>query len=270
MPTAVIQNSRERESAFEGFEDYNFVPSLCDSACSDKRHLDLSAYASQITTLQKHSGRSSLQLNAGQQATISVTLSDSSQDRPRAPVKYSTSIHSCTPGIKLLDSISFPNDTAQPVFSPSRNSIIVIGAWVKEGQDCNTGTYLNNQIIVGMQNGSGSSVTTLLPSGPIIEGWQRYEGIISIPANVLTMTITMKASGSVPVYFDDLRIHPFNATMKSFVYHPSNLRLMAQLDENNYATFYEYDDDGTLIRVKRETEKGIQTIKETRSALLKQ
>jgi len=44
---------------------------------------------------------------------------------------------------------------------------------------------------------------------------------------------------------------------------------MADLDENNYASFYEYDDDGTLIRVKKETEKGVITIKETRSALTK-
>ena len=50
---------------------------------------------------------------------------------------------------------------------------------------------------------------------------------------------------------------------------PVNLRLMAELDENNYATFYEYDDDGTLVRLKKETERGIKTIKETRSALLK-
>jgi hypothetical protein len=45
---------------------------------------------------------------------------------------------------------------------------------------------------------------------------------------------------------------------------------MAQLDENNYATFYEYDDDGTLVRVKKETERGIKTISETRSALIKE
>ena len=57
--------------------------------------------------------------------------------------------------------------------------------------------------------------------------------------------------------------------MKSYVYDPVSLRLMAELDENNYAAFYEYDDDGTLIRVKKETEKGIMTIKETRSALIK-
>jgi hypothetical protein len=55
--------------------------------------------------------------------------------------------------------------------------------------------------------------------------------------------------------------------MKSYIYNATNLRLMAELDENNYATFYEYDDDGTLIRVKKETERGIMTIKESRSAL---
>ena len=40
---------------------------------------------------------------------------------------------------------------------------------------------------------------------------------------------------------------------------------MSELDENNYATFYEYDDDGSLVRVKKETERGVKTIKETRT-----
>lgn len=55
--------------------------------------------------------------------------------------------------------------------------------------------------------------------------------------------------------------------MKDFVYDSKSLRLMAELDENNYATFYDYDDQGALIRVKKETEKGIMTIQETRSVL---
>jgi hypothetical protein len=54
--------------------------------------------------------------------------------------------------------------------------------------------------------------------------------------------------------------------MKSYVYDPINLRLTAELDANNYASFYEYDDEGTLIRTKVETKEGIKTIKETRSA----
>jgi hypothetical protein len=80
----------------------------------------------------------------------------------------------------------------------------------------------------------------------------------------------MMATSSANVFFDDIRLHPFNANMKSFVYSPINLRLLAELDENNYATFYEYDDEGTLIRVKKETERGVKTIKESRSALIKQ
>jgi hypothetical protein len=103
----------------------------------------------------------------------------------------------------------------------------------------------------------------------MIEGWQRFAMVVNIPANATSMSLTLQASDSSTTYFDDIRILPFNAEMKSYVYNPVNLRLMAELDESNYATFYEYDDDGTLIRVKKETERGIQTIKETRSALLK-
>jgi hypothetical protein len=44
---------------------------------------------------------------------------------------------------------------------------------------------------------------------------------------------------------------------------------MGEMDENNFATFYEYDDEGILIRVKKETERGIMTIKETRSSYRK-
>jgi hypothetical protein len=42
------------------------------------------------------------------------------------------------------------------------------------------------------------------------------------------------------------------------------LRLMAELDERNYAKLYEYDEEGKLIRVKKETEKGVMTIQENR------
>ena len=53
--------------------------------------------------------------------------------------------------------------------------------------------------------------------------------------------------------------------MKSYVYDPINMRLVAELDERNYATMYEYDEEGKLVRVKKETERGIMTIKENRN-----
>ncbi|MNT78232.1 hypothetical protein D3C72_2174470 [compost metagenome] len=57
--------------------------------------------------------------------------------------------------------------------------------------------------------------------------------------------------------------------MKSFVYDPLTLRLFAQLDENNYATFYEYDAEGKLVRTKKETDKGILTLSESRMSAAK-
>jgi len=54
--------------------------------------------------------------------------------------------------------------------------------------------------------------------------------------------------------------------MKSYIYDPRTLRLSAELDENNYATYYDYDEEGQMVRVKKETIRGIKTIKETRAS----
>jgi hypothetical protein len=143
-----------------------------------------------------------------------------------------------------------------------------VSAWIKEDALCAGGVYTNSRVEVQFSTGATS---VLLPKGPVIDGWQRVEEIVNIPSSAFYLRIRLRSmNSSIPVFFDDVRIHPFNANMKSFVYNPINLRLMAELDENNYATFYEYDDEGTLIRLKKETERGIKTIKETRSALLKQ
>jgi hypothetical protein len=155
-------------------------------------------------------------------------------------------------------------------FSPIQGQKVVVSAWVKQDQPCVSGNYDNAAISVAFNNNTGTNYFNFTPTGNIIEGWQRIEDTLTIPQGASSMTLNLRATSGTPVFFDDIRVHPFNANMKSFVYNPVNLRLMAELDENNYATFYEYDDEGTLIRVKKETEKGIKTIKETRSALLKE
>jgi YD repeat-containing protein len=70
-------------------------------------------------------------------------------------------------------------------------------------------------------------------------------------------------------WFDDLRAYPEAGNMESYVYDNINHRLLAKLDANNFATFYEYDKEGNLIRVKRETEIGIVTLKEIRQSTVK-
>lgn len=162
---------------------------------------------------------------------------------------------------------------------------MLFSAWVREDAlPANQTSYSNNQVTLSFFNGnnaisqvqydgngyplpgSDQLTVTLTPGGSLIDGWQRYTGYFSAPPGSTSLQVGFVNTGSHNVYFDDIRIHPFHANMKSYIYDPVNLRMLAELDANNYATFYEYDEEGTLIRKKAETVQGVKTITETRSA----
>lgn len=129
--------------------------------------------------------------------------------------------------------------------------------------------YNNSKIELVFLNNQNQSVIPnipFVPTGDIIDGWQRIQGTFKIPDDTVKIKIDLVNNLTArDNYFDDVRIFPKDGNMKSFVYDPITQKLMAELDENNYATFYEYDNEGGLIRVKKETEKGVFTIQETRS-----
>ena len=102
---------------------------------------------------------------------------------------------------------------------------------------------------------------TLIPSGEVINGWQKVEGVFNFHPSAYA--INLELLGGAGFYFDDFRFQPKDASMKSYVYDNQDLKLVAELDENNYATFYYYDEGGALRLIKKETEKGIQTIQTT-------
>lgn len=170
-------------------------------------------------------------------------------------------------------------------FSPQKDEKYVISAWVKEVDGASNPvtlsekllaqklTYENSKIKLRFYDPEGEEYDTNLaieffPSGDIIDGWQKITGVFTVPisASQINFEFTnITNTEDIDVYFDDIRVHPFNGSMKSYVYDDDSYRLMAELDDNNYATFYEYDKEGGLIRVKKETERGIMTIKEGRS-----
>ncbi len=96
-----------------------------------------------------------------------------------------------------------------------------------------------------------------------IDGWYAVSGNFNIAPLALELNLEMINNSTAPAYFDDIRIQPFNSMMKGYVFDNVNKRMTAELDENNFATFFEYDEEGNLIRVKKETERGIMTIKES-------
>jgi hypothetical protein len=149
---------------------------------------------------------------------------------------------------------------------------MVLSAWVREdcgnaaGTPCYLTNYVNDHIAIQFPGSTILPSMTMHGRGPIIEGWQRIDTVFTVPSDATAANLIFSNDGARNVYFDDIRVYPFNADMKSYIYDPRTLRLSAELDENNYATFYDYDEEGQLIRVKRETIQGIKTIKESRSA----
>lgn len=105
----------------------------------------------------------------------------------------------------------------------------------------------------------GATVLRTTADQQLIEGWRRVEIIFEAGPSPINIDLTCG------IAYDDVRVVPVDGSIQSYVYDPVDYKLRATLDENNFATFYQYDDQGILIGTLKETERGIRTIQETRS-----
>ncbi len=167
------------------------------------------------------------------------------------------------------------------IFHPEPGKEYLISAWASEehiAKDPNAPPILNYahaKLIVKFLSVDNKVLNTFQfsadPNTPIIDEWQKIEGSFKAPSvySGIAIQLASASDNNVNIYYDDIRFHPIDANMKSYVYDPTSLRLMAELDENNYATLYEYDKEGKLVRLKKETERGVKTIKEFRDNIYK-
>ena len=163
---------------------------------------------------------------------------------------------------------TLPCENCVGSFNPEPGRKYVISAWASQPQGLvYKKTFSKPKIYIDYTGETSAGPFT--PSGQIIDDWQRIEGVFTIPAGADDISIRLQ-SDSADVYFDDIRIFPYDGSMKTYVFDPVTLRLVAELDERNYATIYEYDEEGKLIRVKKETERGVMTIQENRTAIRKE
>jgi parallel beta-helix repeat protein len=192
--------------------------------------------------------------------TFNVTFSDSGCIANHAQVQI-LNVTNC-------DTISCKNCIGS--FAPEQGKKFLVSAWVKEsGAPATKTSYTNPQIYIEFPSlGPGATLGPYSPTGAIIDGWQRIEQVFVVPINAADIKLKL-VSLSGDCFFDDVRVFPFDGSMKSYVYDPVSMRLVAELDERNYATKYEYDEEGKLIRVKKETEKGTMTIKENKNFIKK-
>lgn len=253
MPVAVASNAQNREIGYDGFEDLGFNLDCGIVNCPIPDHFGMRNLINganiTLNNAVAHSGKSSLNISGYNMLTRSLATVDGSGN----VIKNKTFLNDAT-GKYLLNS----NELVKG-FSPLPNKKYVISFWVKDANPSNP--KVNLDLVV-----NGTTVFNNNYKVPVVERWKRVEAQFTTPGSG-SLDIGFNISGLVQI--DDIRIHPFDAQMKTYAYDPSSTRLMAEHDENNFASFYEYDDEGILVRVKKETEKGIMTIRETRSSMKK-
>lgn len=281
MKTAQVVNAKHREVGYDNFEDYFY-----GQPCMDN-HFNFKKYKSKLAYGIAHSGRYSLKVMPAECVQINkqVTYRDCETlyGSNNVFVKATNTlvdqpVDDLPSAMRALASTTIdPTNNCECIsdFSPIANSPTaqkyILSVWVKESQLNKNADYTAPGVNVLLAP-STTPIQTLVNKSGVINGWQKLDYEFIIPAFTSPSVISFKLvnSGTSAVYFDDIRVQPFNAAMAGFVFDPLSLRIWAELDDRNFTTFYEYDSEGMLVRVKKETEKGIQTIKETRNSFKKQ
>ncbi|GAA4454326.1 hypothetical protein [Rurimicrobium arvi] len=256
LPVAVASNVRLQQFMFEGFEDYTTL---------------LAQTIAQL--FLKGDAYSAFGLLFGDRRTdAGATFTMYNQTyykRNLAPVfgggmeVSSDQAHTGLYSLKTNAALNFGFDVADPgatqlarfKFAPGKKYLVQV--WAK-GTLAETGTGA-----LRLKIGSGADIYLKAQTGNI-DDWRLYSTTLDLSGTTAGSAVTL--SGPSGIYLDDFRALPMESNMKSFVYDPVSMRLMAQLDEQNMATFFEYDQEGLLVRTKKETSRGIVTISESRRA----
>jgi hypothetical protein len=253
LPGAVANNSKSREIYENSFEDAQIsgIPSVYLEQ-PPGRDFTYYAGAKPINKLAQqnvsHTGLTSALLP--NDAVTLVTLLDDSEHKSGPYLD----IDADRQYIKATRRGLYPDG-----FVPQPNKEYLFSAWIKDG-DVNSLTSKLKFFVNGIDQP--------LTCKALVEDWKLVECKFTTPASGpgTVLNLSMRPDAGATVYVDDIRMHPYVAHMKTYVYDPTTFRLMAELDENGFATLYEYDSEGLLVRVKKETERGVVTIKETRSS----
>lgn len=256
-------NAGYNEVFSEGFEDYEY------SYCPFKRKHPNLVYVKRLTHIYGTAELVKTHAHTGKYALKVDNSIAFSNEQPRTVRGYDKNNQD--------DPDQTPVDGPDPVeatsdciggFNPEPDKEYIFSCWVKV--DKPQPILSNSEATVNISaNNMNNVLSTFHAEGPVIEGWQRIKGTFTTPAQIESIIIRLNKGDNHAAFYDDIRIHPADAMMVSYVYDDLRLRHTYSLDENNYFTKYEYNNQGELIRIKKETEKGIITLQESNHSLIK-
>lgn len=98
--------------------------------------------------------------------------------------------------------------------------------------------------------------------------WTLYEAKLTVWQSLAlnsTIKVVLKnnVANSPTIYIDDYRLQPLKAKTNAYVYEPRTLRLLTSFDDQHFGLYYQYNQEGKLVRKLIETERGMKTVTET-------
>ncbi|PHR50046.1 MAG: hypothetical protein COA32_02620 [Fluviicola sp.] len=155
----------------------------------------------------------------------------------------------------------------QPRLKLKKDKKYILSVWVSR-ENTNVVSFETSNLIElgsvagGVFDPNGINVHNVTYS-KIIEGWQKVDLELSAPSNNLVLGIQFNP-GIDKLFVDDVRFSAKTGGISTYVYGADDLWLRAELNADNYATLYYYDEEGNLTLKKQETEEGIFTVTESR------
>jgi len=257
-PMAVTGNAQLREMGNANFE---YEPDV-DHAC--EAHLGVEGIyrdrsSPLIFTDVAHSGYKAIRLRKRKSGTAFYGLKIQGEITTPIP---------CVP--QSGDGYPLSDCDCTGSFAPSPGKKYVFSYWVQDNLYNTTTRLMFDYSAIRAEIKIGgvalSSAQMEVTHSKIIEGWQLHEYVFEIPASATgLLEVEVENTGQTHVNVDDIRIHPFNAVMQTYVYDPVSLLLLGQGDEQGYFTFYQYDNRKALTSVKKETVRGIKSLQEVRA-----
>lgn len=185
------------------------------------------------------------------------------QSRPVISAYIGNTIaHSGGSSLQITEDKTFP----QPLLQLDSGKTYLISAWVSVNNEHVTtpklADYIGFDVIFRDEENEAVDTITFEPAGPVIKGWQQINGRFVCPVKNAQVELRFRSGSTGIAWYDDLRLHPEDGNMRSYVYDLKDYRLQAVLDEQNFASFFYYDQEGNLYLTKKETVEGIKTISE--------
>jgi hypothetical protein len=130
-------------------------------------------------------------------------------------------------------------------------------------QSANLAIVLNG-IAYSMQKIASTGEWSLY--GAEITSWP---GTVKVGSMILA-TINYTFQPGEEVYIDDFKFHPLDAEINCTVYDVKDYKVLTQFDNQHFGLFYQYNNEGQLVRKLIETERGMKTVQETQYNIVKE